>query len=153
MELAGRQVLPADRQVVWRMLNDPDVLRDCIPGCQSLEKTGDSTMEATVAVKIGPVSARFAGSVELVDLVPPESFSIVGEGKGGIAGFAKGRSDVRLAEGEDGTVLDYSVNVAVGGKLAQLGGRLLDSTSKRLSAQFFDNFSRKVREGDSSAAA
>jgi len=144
MELKGEQLLPAERSVVWKMLNDPDVLRECIPGCESLEAEGDDRMNATVAVKIGPIKARFAGEVELQNLNPPSSYSIVGEGKGGMAGFAKGKADVSLEERPDGTLLMYAVNVLVGGKIAQLGGRLIESTSKRLSEEFFRRFAQRV---------
>jgi len=151
MDIEAQHILPTDRQTVWAMLNDPQVLRECIPGCEALEMVSTNQMTATVAVKIGPVSARFSGVVELVDLLPPSSFGIVGEGKGGIAGFAKGRADVTLEEHPEGTLLVYKVNVAIGGKLAQLGGRLLDSTSKKLSGQFFERFALKVSEARSAA--
>ncbi len=144
MEIQAERVLPAPRPVVWEMLNNPDVLRACIPGCESLEADSTDHMTATVSVKIGPIKARFAGDVHLQDIDAPTSYAIVGEGKGGVAGFAKGRADVLLEDHEAGTLLKYKVNVAIGGKIAQLGGRLIDSTSKRLSEQFFDSFVQKV---------
>lgn len=146
MEITGEYALPAPREIVWEMLNDPDVLRACIPGCEELNADAADHMSAVVSVKIGPIKARFAGEVNLVDLNPPASYAIVGEGKGGIAGFAKGRADIALDEQEDGTLLRYVVTVAIGGKIAQLGGRLIQSTSKKLSAQFFESFAAKVPE-------
>lgn len=141
MDLKGEYRLAAPRETVWALLNDPDVLRACIPGCQSLEMTGDNQMAATVVAKVGPVKATFTGEVRLENIVAPESYSIVGEGKGGIAGFASGGADVHLAEDAGETVLTYSVNAKVGGKIAQLGARLVDSTAKQMADQFFDRFS------------
>lgn len=154
MQIEGERFLPASRETVWAMLNDVGVLRACIPGCEALEDCGDGRMTATVAMKIGPIKARFAGEVQLCDLDPPSSYAIVGEGKGGIAGFAKGRADVLLEEEEGGTRLRYKVDVAIGGKIAQLGGRLITATSKKLSEQFFEAFVREVpaRSGAAPAA-
>lgn len=146
MEITGDYVLPAPREVVWEMLNDPEVLRACIPGCEELNADSADHMTAVVSVKIGPIKARFAGEVNLVDLNPPASYAIVGEGKGGIAGFAKGRADIALDEHDEGTLLRYAVTVAIGGKIAQLGGRLIQSTSRKLSAQFFESFAARVPE-------
>ncbi len=152
MDLKGEYRLPAPRQTVWEALNDPDVLKACIPGCEKLEKTGENQMAATVVAKVGPVKATFTGEVRLENIVAPESYSIVGEGKGGIAGFAKGGADVHLAEdGPDATILTYSVSAQVGGKIAQLGGRLIDSSAKKLSGQFFDAFAAKVLGGNATA--
>ena len=152
MDLKGKYRLPAPRETVWAALNDPDVLRACIPGCQKLEMTGDNEMEATVTAKVGPVKATFNGQVRLENINAPESFSIVGEGKGGIAGFAKGGADVLLKEeGPDATTLSYDVKAQVGGKLAQMGGRLIDSTAKKLAGQFFDNFAAHVAGGEDAA--
>lgn len=144
MDMSGEYVIPTDRQTVWEALNNPDVLRECIPGCESLEMTSENEMAATVTTKIGPVKATFKGEVRLENINPPEGYSIVGEGKGGIAGFAKGGADVHLEEVEGGTKLSYEAKAQVGGKLAQLGSRLIDSTSKKLADQFFSNFSKKV---------
>lgn len=145
MEITGEHVLPASRDIVWKMLNDTDVLHASIPGCETLERLGPERMSAVVAVKIGPIKARFAGEVELVDLNPPANYAIVGEGKGGVAGFAKGRADIALKElAPTETLLEYTVNVAIGGKIAQLGGRLITSTSKKLSDQFFTAFAEQV---------
>lgn len=144
MDIQAEQVLAADQAVIWNLLNDPDVLRDCIPGCEALEQDGPNRMTATVTVKVGPIKARFSGNVELQDLIPPKSYSIVGEGKGGLAGFAKGRAQILLEGHESGTLLKYKVDVAIGGKLAQLGARMLESTSKKLSGEFFARFAEIV---------
>lgn len=132
--------VPRPRAEVWVLINDPDVLRQAIPGCQALEAVDDG-YTATVTVAIGPVKARFNGRVQLLDIEAPESYRITGEGSGGIAGFAKGGANVRLEEQEEGTVVHYTVDASVGGKLAQLGGRLIESTSRKLSQQFFDRIS------------
>lgn len=144
MDMSGEYVIPARRQTVWEALNNPDILRECIPGCQSLEMTSPNEMAATVTTKIGPVKATFKGEVRLENINPPQGYSIVGEGKGGIAGFAKGGADVNLEEVDEGTKLTYQAKAQVGGKLAQLGSRLIDSTSKKLADQFFSNFSEKL---------
>ncbi|SOE17963.1 hypothetical protein SAMN05877838_2871 [Hoeflea halophila] len=144
MEMNGEERIAAPRQLVWEALNDPDVLRECIPGCQTLEKTSDTEMSATVKIKIGPVAAKFTGDVTLENINAPESYTISGEGKGGIAGFAKGGADVNLVEEGAETVLTYAVNAQVGGKIAQLGSRLIDSTSKKLAGQFFNRFNELV---------
>ena len=147
MEMSGEERIAASREVVWAALNDPDVLRQCIPGCQSLEMTSDNEMAASVKLRIGPVSATFKGSVTLENINAPESYTITGEGKGGIAGFAKGGADVALREDGAETVLTYDVKAQVGGKLAQLGSRLIDSTSKKLASQFFEKFGDVVGGG------
>ena len=150
MEMNGSHIIPADRQTVWEALNNPDVLRACIPGCQELEMSSPTEMSAVVVTKIGPVKATFKGDVTLENLNPPQSYTISGEGKGGIAGFAKGGADVTLAEVEGGTRLDYAVDAKVGGKLAQLGSRLIDSTANKLAAEFFNNFSDHVSDSTGS---
>ena len=144
MDISGEYRIAAPRDTVWDALNDPDILRQCIPGCQSLEKTGDNTLEAKVTTKIGPVKANFAGAVELQDLNPPESYKIVGEGKGGVAGYAKGGADVHLAEDGAETILTYKADANVGGKIAQLGSRLIQSTAKKMADEFFGKFSELV---------
>ena len=144
MEMKGTHLIPAPKETVWDALNDPDVLRECITGCKELEKKSDTELSATVVAKVGPVKATFKGEVTLKNLNPPNSYSIVGEGKGGIAGFAKGGADVVLTDAEGGTQLDYEVDAKVGGKLAALGSRLIDSTAKKLAGDFFTNFSKKV---------
>jgi uncharacterized protein len=144
MELRGENRIPAPRDRVWALLNDADVLRACIPGCESLEGSPAEGFSARVTTKIGPVKATFNGSVSLSNVNPPESYTISGEGKGGVAGFAKGGADVHLrADGPD-TVLTYVVNAQVGGKLAQLGSRLIDSTAKKLADQFFTCFAERA---------
>jgi len=140
LEMTGEYRIPASRQQVWEALNNPDVLKACIPGCQELEMTSDTQMTATVVTKIGPVKAKFAGDVELSNLNPPESYTISGEGKGGVAGFAKGGADVALADDGGQTVLTYKAKAQVGGKLAQLGSRLIDSTAKKMADEFFGKF-------------
>ena len=141
MDMTGERLIPAPRQRVWDALNDPAVLKDCIPGCESLEKTGDNELRATAAIKIGPISARFTGKVQLTDLDPPTSYRISGEGQGGVAGFAKGGANVNLADQGEDTLLKYVVNAQVGGKIAQLGARLIDATSKQMADMFFNRFS------------
>jgi carbon monoxide dehydrogenase subunit G len=147
MTMSGEILLPADRQTVWDKLNDPEVLKACIPGCQSLEKTGDTGFAATVKLKVGPVGATFKGSVELTDLDPPNSYRIVGQGEGGVAGFAKGAAQVTLRDAEEGEgcVLSYQVEANVGGKMAQLGARLIDGVAKKTADQFFENFATIVK--------
>jgi len=145
MEMSDERLLPAEREVVWALLNDPDVLRDCIPGCESLEAEGPDAFTGAVRVKLGPVKARFTGKVTLTDLDFPASYALVGEGQGGLAGFVKGRADIELSEAEvEATLLRYHVQVQIGGKLAQLGNRLIDSTSRRLAEQFFERFAERV---------
>ena len=144
MELKGEYRIPAPRERVWAMLNDPNVLRECIPGCESLEGSPAEGFAVRVTTKVGPVKATFNGQVTLSNVKPPESYTISGEGKGGVAGFAKGGADVHLAEDGAGTLLTYAVNAQVGGKLAQLGSRLINSTSKKLADQFFSSFAAKA---------
>ncbi|MDN2568035.1 carbon monoxide dehydrogenase subunit G [Aquibium sp. A9E412] len=154
MIVEGEERIEAPVDTVWRALNDPDVLRDCIPGCETLEKTSDTEFAATVSLKIGPIKARFNGEVELQNLNPPHSYTIVGEGKGGVAGFAKGGADVALAEdGPDATLLSYKAKADVGGKMAQLGSRLIQSTSKKLAGQFFSNLNARITSGEEKAEA
>lgn len=145
MDMQGSERIEAPIDAVWNALNDPDVLRQAIPGCESLEKISDTSMVAKVVLKIGPIKAKFEGAVELQNLNPPRSYTISGEGKGGLAGFAKGGADVSLEnDGPSATVLTYVVKAEVGGKIAQLGSRLIESTSKKLAAEFFSNFSAAV---------
>jgi carbon monoxide dehydrogenase subunit G len=144
MNLEGSVDIAAPRETVWAALNDPEVLKACIPGCQSLEKTSDASFEAVVKQKVGPVSATFTGLVDLTDLNPPESYRISGEGKGGAAGFAKGGADVKLEEIEGGTRLTYNAEAKVGGKIAQLGARLIDGFAKGMAEKFFATFKAQV---------
>lgn len=144
MDMSGEQHIAAPRDAVWDALNDPDILGQCIPGCESIEKTSETEFEAAVTAKIGPVKAKFKGAVELQDLDPPNSYTIVGEGKGGAAGFGKGSAKVRLEEADGGTRMIYEVNAQVGGKLAQIGSRLVSSASKKMADDFFEKFKAVV---------
>lgn len=145
MQMNDSRSVPASREKVWAALNDPEVLRQCIPGCQSLEMTSPTDMTATVVIKVGPVKATFGGKVTLSELDPPNGYRITGEGSGGVAGFAKGGAAIRLeAVGENETILHYEVDSQIGGKLAQLGGRLIDSTAKKLAGEFFTKFGAVV---------
>ena len=145
MTMNGEVQLAASRQAVWDKLNDPAVLKASIPGCEELEVTEDQGFRATVKVKVGPVSARFKGKVTLSDLDPPNGYKITGEGEGGVAGFAKGGADVALADKDGGTLLTYNVEAQIGGKLAQLGQRLINGSAKKLADEFFSNFAKAVQ--------
>jgi carbon monoxide dehydrogenase subunit G len=153
MDMTGERRIPAPRQKVWDALNDPAVLKASIPGCESLEKLSETDMRATAAVKIGPISARFTGKVQLTDLDPPNGYNISGEGQGGVAGFAKGGANVRLAEEGAFTLLSYQVHAQVGGKIAQLGARLIDASAKQMADAFFDRFVAEVAATPPGAAA
>ena len=144
MDMTGERRIAAPRQTVWAALNDPAVLKTSIPGCESLEKSSDTDLKATAAVKIGPISARFTGKVQLLDLDPPNSYRIAGEGQGGVAGFAKGGAVVRLVEEGAFTLLHYDVKAQVGGKIAQLGARLIDASAKQMADAFFTRFAAEV---------
>jgi carbon monoxide dehydrogenase subunit G len=144
MDMTGERRIPAPRQTVWEALNNPAVLKASIPGCESLEKTSDNEMRAAAAVKIGPIAARFTGKVHLLDLDPPNGYRIEGEGQGGVAGFAKGGATVKLAEDGAITVLTYDVKAQVGGKIAQLGARLIDASAKQMADAFFNRFVAEV---------
>lgn len=153
MDMTGEYRIPAPRQKVWEALNDPEILAKCIPGCQELNKDSETELSATVKTKVGPVSATFKGKVTLSDINPPEGYTITGEGTGGAAGFAKGGAEVSLKEdGPDATVLSYTAKAQVGGKLAQIGSRLIDSTSKKMAGQFFDKFAEEVGGAGAEAA-
>jgi carbon monoxide dehydrogenase subunit G len=146
MDMTGERRIAAPRQVVWDGLNDTTILKASIPGCEKLEKTDDSHMKATAAIKLGPISARFNGAVTLSDIDAPNSYTITGEGQGGVAGFAKGGAKVFLTDDAEATLLKYEVNAQVGGKLAQLGARLIDATAKQMAEQFFTKFSDEVQK-------
>lgn len=152
MDMKGEERIPAPLDVVWEALNDPEVLKASIPGCQTLEKTSDTSFSATVQAKVGPVKAKFAGDVTLSDIDPPNGYTISGEGKGGAAGFAKGGAKVSLIADGDETILSYEVDANVGGKLAQIGSRLIDSTAKKMAGDFFAKFSEQVVERAGSVA-
>ncbi len=148
MEMTGSYQIPAPREKVWAALNDPVVLKACIPGCEALEKLSDTEMTGTVKAKVGPVSATFKGNVTLSNIDAPNSCTITGEGKGGPAGFAKGGADVTLTDDDGVTLLTYAVKAQVGGKLAQVGARLIDATAKQMADQFFSAFADKVGSED-----
>ena len=154
MELEASRVLPADRETVWAALNDPETLRRCIPGCESLERAEDGTLAAKVTAKVGPVSAKFAGTVALHDQVPPESYRLAFQGQGGAAGFAKGEAWVRLeAMPEGGTTMHYRSKASIGGKLAQVGARLVDASARKLADDFFERFAKEVTPAAPAEAA
>jgi uncharacterized protein len=153
MDMTGTQHIEAPRDVVWTALNDVEVLRQSIPGCQSIEKISDTEMNAKVTLKVGPVKASFTGKVTLSDLDPPNGYTITGEGSGGAAGFAKGSATIRLVESPGSTDLHYEVKAQIGGKLAQLGSRLIDATAKKLAGEFFQTFGDAVAPPVEAAAA
>ena len=144
MQMSGEYRIEAPREAVWAALNDPEVLKQAIPGCEEIEKISDTELAAKVKIKVGPVSAKFSGAVTLSDLDPPKGYTISGEGKGGPAGFAKGGAKVRLEEDGAATILYYDVEARVGGKLAQIGSRLIDATAKKMANDFFARFAEAV---------
>src|SRR4051812_33355246 len=145
MEMSGERLISAPKTTVWNALNDPQILKASIPGCDQLEAVSENEMTATVAIKLGPISAKFAGRVKLSDIDAPTGYTLSGEGKGGPAGFAKGAAKVRLADQADGTLLHYTVGAQVGGRIAQLGARLIDTTAKSMADQFFTRFAEQVQ--------
>jgi hypothetical protein len=146
MKMTGERLLPVTPQQAWDALNDPAMLKDCIPGCESVTMTEPRHYELVMAAKVGPVSARFKGRLTQSDVVEPESYTIQFDGQGGAAGFGKGTAAVRLAPAEGGTRLDYDVSAQIGGKLAQIGSRLVDSAARKIADEFFGNFETKLRE-------
>ena len=153
MDMTGEVRLPAPREMVWRALNDPEILKQSIPGCEEIQKLSDTEMTARVAAKVGPVSARFSGKVTLSDLDPPNGYTISGEGQGGVAGFAKGGAQVSLKDDSGGTMLAYKVQAQVGGKLAQIGSRLIDATARKMADEFFTRFAGAVSAAAAPVAA
>ncbi|MBM3486922.1 MAG: carbon monoxide dehydrogenase subunit G [Alphaproteobacteria bacterium] len=154
MDMTGEYRIAAPRAIVWQALNDPETLKQCLPGCEELIKDSDTEMRARVSAKVGPVSAKFTGKVTLSDIKPPESYTISGEGQGGVAGFAKGGASVTLREEGAETVLSYVAKATVGGKLAQIGSRLIDSTARKMADDFFGKFASVVAaQAPASAAA
>jgi len=153
MDMTGEYRIAAPRQKVWDALNDPEILKQVIPGCETITKHSDTEMSATVRAKVGPVSARFGGKVTISDRDPPNSYKIMGEGTGGPAGFAKGGATVRLTDDGDGTKLSYTVEANVGGKLAQIGSRLIDATARQMAENFFSKFAQVVASGSPAPAA
>lgn len=146
MTMNGEIQLPADRETVWTKLNDPEVLKSCVPGCEQLDKVSDTEFQAIASVRVGPVKARWKGKVRLSDIDPPNGYKISGEGEGGVAGFAKGGATVALSEKDGGTLLSYNVEAQIGGKLAQLGQRLINSAAKKTADDFFANFAKAVNQ-------
>ena len=148
MKMSGEEMIAAPRAAVWKALNDTDVLKSCIPGCDSIIRHSPTKLEAKVTIKLGPVKAGFTGVVNLTDMDPPNGYRISGEGKGGLAGFASGGADVKLSDAPGGTLLKYDVDAQVGGKLAMLGSRLIDSTAQSLATQFFEKFAAAATKMD-----
>ena len=153
MEIKGEYRIAASREKVFAALNDQAILQACIPGCESLEKTSDNEMTAKVRLRIGPVSASFTGKVTLSDIDPPNGYKISGEGQGGVAGFAKGGAVVTLREDGADTILNYDVDAQVGGKIAQVGARLITGTAKKLADQFFGKFANTINDPSPAAAS
>ena len=144
MEMKGEQLVPAPQREVWDALNDPEVLKACVPGCEAIDKAGENEYVVTMVARVGPVSAKFKGRLLLSDIKPPQSYSLTFEGQGGAAGFAKGGANVQLSSLDDKTRLAYDVKASVGGKLAQIGSRLVDAAAKKVADEFFRNFIRTV---------
>ena len=153
MELQGSVTIPASAQQVWQALNDPEILRQCIPGCEEVQQISPEEMHARVLLRMGPVRARFAGKVKMTDIHPMQGYTLNFEGSGGSAGFAKGSSVITLSSVDDATRLDYSAQAAVAGKLGQIGGRLIDASSKQLADKFFANLKAVLADGSAVAAA
>jgi carbon monoxide dehydrogenase subunit G len=148
MEMTGEQLIPQSQDVTWKALNDTAILKDCIPGCESIEQTGDNEYQLVMLAKVGPVSARFKGRMTLSDIIAPDSYRLAFEGQGGVAGFAKGEASVHLSPQEGGTKLAYTANAMIGGKLAQVGSRLIDGVAKKIAGEFFSAFNARVsRQG------
>ena len=150
MELTGQQLIPLPQEQTWQALNDPEILKACIPGCDVFDKVSDTQYQLAMTTKIGPVSARFKGLMTLNDVDPPRGYTIIFEGQGGVAGFAKGQAAVALSPEADATRLSYSAKAMVGGKLAQLGARLIDGVARKMSNDFFTAFNARVSNRDSS---
>ena len=148
MEMSGEQKLPVSQETTWQALNDVDVLRACIPGCESIVPSGENQFDVALTAKVGPVSAKFKGKLTLANLDPPQSYDLAFEGQGGVAGFAKGGAHVTLTSEDAGTRLAYAVKASVGGKLAQIGSRLIDGAAKKLAEQFFTAFTKRLSEND-----
>ena len=149
MEMISKQRIAASREKVWAALNDTEILKKSMPGCESFEVVGENIFEARITTKVGPVKAKFKFKVELADINAPRGYIIKGEGQGGVAGFAKGSARVDLTEDGIETILVYNVQASVGGKLAQLGARLIDGTAKKMSEEFFGNFNELISSGNS----
>ena len=144
MEMTGEQVIPLSQQATWDALNDPAVLKDCIPGCESMELVGENLYEVVLVAKVGPVSAKFKGKMTVTESDPPRAYTLVFEGQGGAAGFAKGQATVALTPQDGGTLLAYTAKATIGGKLAQVGSRLVDGVAKKLAGEYFAAFNERV---------
>lgn len=144
MEIVGEQLIPRPQGVTWSSIIDPEVLKVCIPGCESMDKSGDNEYEMVMGAKVGPVSARFKSKITLADVDAPNSYTLIFEGQGGVAGFAKGQANVRLSPEGDSTRLQYTAKAMIGGKLAQVGSRLVDGVAKKLAENFFTKFNEHV---------
>jgi uncharacterized protein len=147
MEMTGEQLVPLPQEATWHALNDTIVLKACIPGCESIDQVSDTEYQLVMQAKVGPVSAKFKGRMTLADVDPPRSYTLVFEGQGGVAGFAKGQANVELVPDGEGTRLGYKVNAMVGGKLAQVGSRLINGVAKKIADQFFTAFNKRMSEG------
>jgi carbon monoxide dehydrogenase subunit G len=145
MEMTGEQLVPASQQDTWNALNDPAVLKECVPGCESIDPLGENQYQVLMVARVGPVSARFKGKLALTDIKPPNSYAMAFEGQGGAAGFAKGGAQVRLSQDGNHTVLAYDVKASVGGKLAQIGSRLVDAAAKKVADDFFKAFNERMQ--------
>ncbi len=144
MEMKGEQLIPVPQDATWAALNDPAILKDCIPGCESIQQVADDEYDMVMTAKVGPVSAKFKGRMKVQDAEPPNKYTLVFEGQGGVAGFAKGQATVMLSPQDAGTRLDYTAKATIGGKLAQVGARLVDGVAKKLAGQFFDAFNKRI---------
>ncbi len=144
MEMTGEQLIPLPQVETWRALNDTAILKDCIPGCETIERTSDNEYQLVMTAKVGPVSAKFKGKMTLADVDAPRAYTLVFEGQGGVAGFAKGQANVQLTPDGEGTRLGYAVKGMVGGKLAQVGARLIDGVAKKMAQQFFTTFNQRM---------
>jgi len=152
MELTGERLIPAPLLTTWGALNDPEILKQCIAGCESLERTGPDVLDAVVAVKVGPINARFKGTLKISNVHAPHTYTITFDGQGGVAGFGKGSADVSLSEEGDQTRLRYSVRAQVGGKMAQVGARLIDAAAAKIAEDFFAAFEARLRPAPTEAA-
>jgi uncharacterized protein len=147
MEMTGEQLIPLAQDDTWRALNDTAILKECIPGCESIEQVSEAEYQLVMTAKVGPVSAKFKGRMTLTDVEPPRAYTLVFEGQGGVAGFAKGQASVKLTPEDGATRLGYTVKAMIGGKLAQVGARLIDGVAKKLADQFFTNFNQRASGG------
>ena len=147
MEMKGEQLIPLPQEATWDALNNPDILKECIPGCESIERIAQDEYDMVMSAKVGPVSAKFKGRMKVQDPDPPNRYNLVFEGQGGVAGFAKGQATVMLSPQDEGTRLEYTAKATIGGKLAQVGARLIDGVARKLAGQFFDQFNKRVSSG------